>query len=96
VANHRSGNIVFIDTAGVIPIKKPVTVYSIFVSSDGSSPTFQLLDPVNDKVLVSVNLEDAGNNLLLDYSKIPLYFPNGIKAGTINNTQVTLTVKEGG
>lgn len=94
MANNRAGNIQYIDSTGVISEKKGVKVFYIYISGSTTSPNLELSDPVSGALLFKSTPGVTGSEFL-DYSAVPLIFPNGLEVTAINNVVAMLTLREG-
>jgi len=102
MANIRNSNTIYIDTvaanvtaatAGNFAISN-IKVKYIVISVTSTTPVFELKDVTTGAIKLRLTLQASSNPLLLDFSRNPLVFPNGISPSNVTNVQVTLTVEE--
>lgn len=96
MANIRSGNSYYIDTASVSLDIPGIQVIGIILTGAGGAAELALSDNVSGASYPSkINVRAAsGSTIQLILEDSPLVFPNGIRVVTATNCNATLILKE--
>jgi hypothetical protein len=92
MANTRSGNIWYVDTArasSADDLLGNVVVLGMLVTSSAASGQIVLMDAVTGAIKANVRIaaengNSSGDSKFLDFSQFPLSFTNGIKVSISN------------
>jgi hypothetical protein len=98
VANVRSGNSWYVDTASESLSSKNIAIIGILLTGNGGAGTLVLGDDVSGasyptKLDVRV---PSGECTYLDFSTAPIIFPNGIRVKTATTVAATLILRIAG
>jgi hypothetical protein len=96
MANVRSGNTYYIDTASVSLEIPGVQVLGVILTGAGGAAELELADNVSGASYPKkLNAQAAsGATIHLDLANSPIVFPNGIRVVTATATKATLILKE--
>jgi hypothetical protein len=95
MANVRSGNTYYIDTASVSLSEKNIAVVAAVVSGSGGAAILTLGDDVSgasypNKITLQA---PSGESAYFDFSQAPLLFSNGIRVKTVTTALATLFLR---
>jgi len=96
MANAVNGNTIFVDTADTLLNKKGVRVAYVIVTATSANAVLVLQDNTQSINKIDLRVATSGESKVFDFSETPLYFPGGVKASTVTNTNSTLVIKEVG
>ena len=103
MANVRNSNTFYIDTAaanvtaataGNLALRNVKVLY-IMIAPTGSTADFVVKDVTTGALKFSVDLATQETKVL-DFSRRPIVFPNGISPSTVTNCRVTMVIEESG
>lgn len=95
MANAEEGNLIYVDTAGQLTTQPTKVAYVIF-QGDTVGDTISLGEGASTSTMMSLTAETTNNTKVFDFSRAPLYFPNGIFAQTVDSgVQATLVITQG-
>lgn len=96
MANIRSGNTYYIDSASVSLEAPGIQVIGVILTGDGGVAELVLGDNISGAsypTKLSVRTADD-TTIYLDLSVTPIVFTNGIRVATATNTKATLILRE--
>lgn len=95
MANVRSANTWYVDTASESLDKKNISLMGVVLTGDGGAAELELADNVSGASYPSKLYLTQANNTTFhyDFSDSPIVFPNGIRVVTANNTLATLILR---
>lgn len=95
MANVRNGNSVYIDSTGTVDASG-VRVVGIVLTSTAANAVLVLTDnagsPVNK---CDLRVATSGESQFFDFSISPLWFPSGLKVGTLTNAKAMIVYTNG-
>lgn len=91
MANVKTSNTMFLDTAGSFTANSYFLIYHLIFSSATGTATMTLEDGNGSKKLV---LEETGNTTHIDLSDRPMKFEGGIEVAAVNNLELTVVYEE--
>lgn len=95
MANVRSGNTFYVDSTGTLTSIGTKVSY-ILLSSTGANATVTLQDENTSANVMTLKIDAAHGSQLFDFSRIPLFFPGGVKISAISNAVATVVYNERG
>lgn len=96
MANAITGNKIYIDTTGQVTEKRTLVAY-IILTAHGAHTELILKEASAGATALVIDIKDANDTKVLDFSAVPLIFNNGIHATISAGSYATLvTVQPGG
>ena len=93
MANNRNGNVIWADTASTsFPDDKNIVGIVVRCTS-GTDARITLGNNNSARsypTLFDIEVPHASNYAYLDFSRIPIYFPDGIRIKTLTNATITI------
>ena len=93
MANVRSGNTFYVDSAGDLTTTG-TRVYYILVSAINNGAVLILQDATSHVNVIRLAASNDKDTHLYDFSARPLFFPGGIEVDTITNMNATIVAEE--
>lgn len=93
MANARSGNTFFVDTAGDLTTIG-TRVYYIIISATNNGAVLVLQDATSHVNVLRLSAVNDKDSHIFDFSARPLFFPGGIEVDTITNMNATIVAEE--
>jgi len=89
MANVVNGNTLYLDATGVVT-SVPTLVYYVSLTATAASSVLVLQDSgAASANKLSLRVVTSGETQLFDFSRNPIFFPNGLRVGTITNAIAT-------
>lgn len=95
MANVRSGNVFKVDSIGVLNAIGTRVMY-VVVTATTSNAAVTLQDAITNASMLDLRHHQANSSVVYDFSRNPIFFPNGIEVGAITNAVVTIVYNERG
>lgn len=84
MANAQEATLISVDTAGELTTQPTKVTYIVVTPSTGGD-VLELGSGASTATLVKLSGSTANQSTLFDFSRNPLYFPNGIYAQTVDS-----------
>lgn len=85
MANVRSGNVLYIDTASSAYSQKGLKAAYIVVTATSANAVVVLQDSGTSANMLPLRVAVSGSSQTFDFSASPVHFPNGVVASTLTN-----------
>lgn len=93
MANTRSGNIWYVDTAhssGTDDLAVGCAVTAVVLTATSANAIIVLQDRVTSDKKLDLRVATSGSTVVFPFADFPVSFPNGIKVSTLTNAVATL------
>lgn len=93
MANTRSGNIWYVDTAhstSADDLTVGCAVTAVVVTATSANAIIELQDRETGAKKLNLRVATSGSTQVFDFADFPVAFPNGIKVSTLTNAVATL------
>lgn len=88
MANVRSGNNHYVDTAGVLTSEKNVRVSNIIITATAANAVVAFQDASGTYDVLNLRVVTSGATQQFTFLDTPLLFPIGVKVSTLTNAIV--------
>jgi len=99
MANTRNGNTFYIDTSvETVSTDKNQRIAYVVLTATAANGRIVLADPSvsGNPPKVDLRVAVSGTTEVFDFSRLPLYFPNGMRVNILTNALATLVMTQSG